>query len=83
MITLLAQFQVSAKFSFVFFWGRAPQFANTQASCSKQAAQAKPKGLLRLLCAGSSKLQNNLLFPLSPEFYVDPACARLRRQLYK
>jgi hypothetical protein len=29
----------------------APQLANTQASCSKQAARATPKGSLRLLCA--------------------------------
>ena len=33
----------------------APQLANTQASCAKQAAQAKPKGLLRLLCASDAE----------------------------
>ena len=35
-----------------FWWispsGYAPQLANTLASCSSQAAQANPKGLLRL-----------------------------------
>ena len=53
----------------------ATELANTPASSSKQAAQAKPKGLLRLLCAGRSKLQNNRLFTLSPNqpgFYVEP-----------
>ena len=39
---------------------------STPASSSKQVAQAKLKDLLRLLCAGSSKLQNNRLFTLSP-----------------
>ena len=53
-----------------------------QANCSKQAAQAKPKGLFRLFCAGSSKLQNNLLFPLSPTFSVEPRWS-LRSDLFK
>ena len=38
-----------------------------QASCSKQAAQAKPKGLLRLLCAGDAENVNQPGFPLSPK----------------
>ena len=49
---------------------RAQELANTPASSSKQAAQATPKGLLRLLCAGRSKLQNNRLFPLSSTLMV-------------
>ena len=43
----------------------APQLANTQASCSKQAAQAKPKGLLRVLCAGDAENANQQGFSLS------------------
>ena len=51
------------------FQGNGP---NTQASCSKQAVQAKPKGLLRLLCAGRRKMQNNRLFTLSQIYSYIP-----------
>ena len=44
----------------------APELANTPASSSKQAAQAKPKGLLRLLCADEAKNANQ------PGFSGDP-----------
>ena len=43
----------------------APQLANTQASCSKQAAQATPKGSLRLLCAGEPEKAKQLLSVVS------------------
>ena len=51
----------------IFAKCRAPQLANTQASCSKQAAQAKPKGLLRLLCAGDAKNANQPGFSVEPK----------------
>ena len=51
----------------IFASSRAPQLANTQASCSKQAAQATPKGLLRLLCAGIAENANQ------PTFFVEPS----------
>ena len=34
---------------------RAPQLANTNANCSKQAARATPEGSLLLLCAGDTE----------------------------
>ena len=55
----------------------APQLANTQASCSKQAAQAKPKGLLRLLCAGDAENVNQ------PGFYVEPGFTLSPNKSYK
>ena len=63
----------------------APELANTPASSSKQAAQATPKGLLRLLCAGEPENVNQQGFYVDPLFKVgiDTACARLRLQLYK
>ena len=44
----------------------AQALANTQTSASKQTAQAKPKGLLRLLCAGDAENVNQ------PGFSVEP-----------
>ena len=43
MITLLAPFQVSAKFSFVFLGGRVPALANMLACASQQASQLRPR----------------------------------------
>ena len=50
---------------------------NTPASSSKQAAQAKPKGLLRLLCAGSAENVKQPGFSVEPETPMSSPSGRL------
>ena len=54
--------------------GYAPQLANTLASCSSQAAQANPKGSLRLLSATTAESNLNLKRPTKGRTSFDWGC---------